>query len=132
MIDFFKRYISRLSYYSKVILTLVVLVPLLAVFFAQNQNYSVYATLAAISLFNFIFWLFALFAIEKIIRKSTNFLSDDVAKHEAGTSIKNYIFKVGEKNEKIITWIIVVIVILLLVGFCTPDEQPPFYTPTTE
>ena len=69
MIDFFKSYINKLSYYSKVILALIVLLPLLTVIFGPGMKalgYYVYPYALLMALLSFIIWLFILVAIKFI------------------------------------------------------------------
>ena len=106
MIDFFKKYISKLSKFSKALLALIVLAPLLSTVLTTitgynkgyNPGFSAYAGAVGLGLFSFIFYLFVLLAIEKIVISTKNFMSDDIAMHKVGKSIKSFFKKIPLDN----------------------------------
>ena len=86
----------------------------------------------------FIFYLFFLLTIEIIIRKVKEFfksetqmnkINDIINKSNIKSVNQNYIFKIVEKKENIITSIVVIFVFILLVTFCgdTSDGPPRFF-----
>jgi len=86
----------------------------------------------------FIFYLFFLLTIEMIIKKVKEFFKSETQMNKINEIInksniksvnQNYIFKIVEKKENIITSIIVIVVFILLVTFCgdTSDGPPRFF-----
>jgi len=86
----------------------------------------------------FIFYLFFLLTIEIIIRKVKEFFKSETQMNKINEIInksniksvnQNYIFKIVEKKENIITSIVVIFVFILLVTFCgdTSDGPPRFF-----